>query len=341
MDRQRSYAPEAPRGSGEPQTDRAIKGKQKLLVAFVFLFVTALFALLLLRLTVFLPKQKLNRAMELFDSGDFPAAYAALKELGESGNVKKARYARAEEKIASGDDRTAFALLNGLDYLDSAEKADACLFRAQTAELSHAEVGSTVRFGVYEQDAVRSDGKEEIEWLVLDRDGSRALLISKYALDMRAFLNEDDENTGYFVSTWERSEIRPWLNGYFMNAALGEAHRKLIVPTVVTADPNPDFATDPGKDTKDGVFLLSVAEANRYFASDKARKCFGTELVYRLGAEKGPDGACWWWLRTPGIDFYTLAVVTANGAVFTNGFSSGHEPNLTVRPAMWIDLGGN
>ena len=46
----------------------------------------------------------------------------------------------------------------------------------------------TVLFGSYEQDGDAANGKEPIEWLVLDRDGDKALLLSKYALDHQSFM---------------------------------------------------------------------------------------------------------------------------------------------------------
>ena len=108
---------------------------------------------------------------------------------------------------------------------------------------------------------------------------------------------------------------------------------------MVTADENPDYDTTPGRDTTDHIFVLSVNEAKRYFDSDSARQCRASAYCYAQGAEKGDGGACWWWLRTPGINFYSDAVVTARGAVYSAGFCNDN-PAPAVRPAMWIDLGG-
>ena len=56
---------------------------------------------------------------------------------------------------------------------------------AQAQALDGAVVGSTVTFGNYEQ----WNGQVPIEWIVLDWQEDRALLLSKYALDdPRAFL---------------------------------------------------------------------------------------------------------------------------------------------------------
>ena len=46
--------------------------------------------------------------------------------------------------------------------------------------IKNIKVGDTYKFGSYEQDNKTSNGKEEIEWIVLDKDGISLLLISKY-----------------------------------------------------------------------------------------------------------------------------------------------------------------
>ena len=112
----------------------------------------------------------------------------------------------------------------------------------------------------------------------------------------------------------------------------------MILTSDVPAGTNPDSDISPGRDTKDRIYLLNVEEAYRYFGSDSERQCFGTPYCYMLGAEKGDGGACYWWLRSPGIEVSTVSVVLGSGTVFTNGFSSGHIPNPAVRPVMRIAL---
>ena len=48
-------------------------------------------------------------------------------------------------------------------------------------------VGSIITFGAYEQDNNTRNGKEPIEWQVLEIKGGRALLISKYGLDAKRY----------------------------------------------------------------------------------------------------------------------------------------------------------
>lgn len=46
-----------------------------------------------------------------------------------------------------------------------------------------ANVGEYVTFGHYEQDNDESNGKEDIEWLVLEKEDDKVLVISKYVLN--------------------------------------------------------------------------------------------------------------------------------------------------------------
>ena len=111
----------------------------------------------------------------------------------------------------------------------------------------------------------------------------------------------------------------------------------LIPVTTVSADKNSGYATNPGNTTQDKVFLLSIDEVNRYFASDETRLCQPTEYAVANGAWKGDSGNCWWWLRSPGnaqsyaADVSTVGRVGGSGNYILNGGG-------TVRPALWIDL---
>lgn len=58
---------------------------------------------------------------------------------------------------------------------------------ASAVDLKSLKVGDTFTFGHYEQDNNSSNGKEPIEWLVLDRKGNEVLVISKYCLDSKPY----------------------------------------------------------------------------------------------------------------------------------------------------------
>jgi hypothetical protein len=199
-------------------------------------------------------------------------------------------------------------------------------------------VGDIIEFGAYEQDNDKSNGKETIEWQVLERDGNKILVISKYALDVQLYNNDEE-----FYTTWERCTLRAWLNGTFLNEAFSKAEQSMIQTAEVSADKNPDYSTDPGNATKDKIFLLSIDEANKYFASEEARMCAPTAYAIANGAwtadEFKVDGeaTCWWWLRSPGFEQNCAAIVDGAGSVHSFGLDVGVVRNC-VRPAMWIDL---
>ena len=200
-----------------------------------------------------------------------------------------------------------------------------------------ADVGDIIEFGAYEQDNDISNGKEPIEWQVLERDDDKVLLISKYALDCKQYNTEMED------VTWETCTLRTWLNETFLNEAFSEAEQRIIQTTAVSADKNPNYSTNPGNATKDKIFLLSINEVIEYFASEEVRMCVPTAYAIANGAfvsafyKVDGAGTCWWWLRTPGHYQYPVAVVHIDGGVDSDG-ADVYGALCGVRPAMWIDL---
>ena len=97
---------------------------------------------------------------------------------------------------------------------------------------SSVAVGDICYFGAYEQDNDLTNGKEPIEWLVLDVQGDKALLLSKYGLDAKPY------NTTYADVTWETCTLRKWLNDDFLKTAFSEDEQKAILTTEVDNSAN-------------------------------------------------------------------------------------------------------
>lgn len=200
------------------------------------------------------------------------------------------------------------------------------------------EVGDYIYFGTYEQDNDWSDGSEDIEWLVLDVDGDRALVISRYLLDCKPY-NEDRVDI-----TWEDCTLRYWLNDYFFYNAFDEDEQDRILTAKVKADINPYYrSTDPGDDTRDRIFLLSVKEAEFYFDSDRERRCAATEYAIAQGAGSSGDystvdgeDTCWWWMRSTANYQNRAALVDKDGSADYRNYVNTRDDG--VRPVMWIDL---
>lgn len=207
---------------------------------------------------------------------------------------------------------------------------DQTVFYQQKKTLTDIQIGDEIRFGVYEQDNNLSNGKEEIEWKVLDKQENKILVISKKALCCHNYLSE------YTATDWEHSEIRKWLNEEFLQNAFSEYHQHIILDTQVSADANPDYTSSSGEDTTDKIYLLSLVEAKRYFNSPEARKCQPTIYTEQQGAYVEEENV-WWWLRTMGKDEVHAALVYTDGEIRSEGYRV-YVNDGTVRPVMWLDL---
>ena len=202
--------------------------------------------------------------------------------------------------------------------------------------LKAANVGDTIKFGKYEQDNNLSNGKEDIEWIVLDKKYKKILLISKYVLDCKQY------NTELTDVTWETCSLRKWLNETFMDSAFDGAEKTIVKESKVSADKNPKKDTNPGNATTDKIFLLSINEANKYFDRNKERKCIPTEYAKANGAYTiigytKNDVPTWWWLRSPGNYQKRAAFVAEDGSVFYNG-DVVNSDCVCVRPAVWVSI---
>ena len=253
---------------------------------------------------VIIPNGKYNDAIALMNAGEYTEAYKALIALD--------------------------------GYKDSADKASSIYAKYKIEELKATQVGDYVVFGTYEQDNNTSNGKEDVEWLVLEVKTDKVLVISKYALDCKPY-NASDTDV-----TCETCTLRKWLNNNFINSAFTADEKAMIPAVTVSADENPEHNTNPGKATQDRVFLLSLTEANQYFSSDSARQCKATDYAVANGA--GKYQYYWnndyqeWWLRSPGRGFgCNFVAVNDDGSFHETGYDV-YSDSVAVRPAMWIDL---
>ena len=208
-----------------------------------------------------------------------------------------------------------------------------------------AKAGDYIIFGHYEQDNNTGNGKEPIEWLVLEVRGNKALVISKYGLDAQPYSMSDQS------MTWETCGLRKWLNGEFLNNAFSSGEQTAIIRMTVDNSSEHGYSTwntIGGKNTEDRVFLLSYAEANKYLGvtvenTDNMRSRMSpTAYAEKMGAvisqsHKTADGveAGWWWLRSPGHSRNNAAGVDADGSL--EG-SIVYDDLVCVRPALWINL---
>ena len=183
-----------------------------------------------------------------------------------------------------------------------------------------------------------------IEWIVLDVQGSEALLLSKHCLDNKQYHTEKCD------ITWEECSLRKWLNGTFINKAFSNNEQRAILLTFVDnseSQGKSGLDTNGGNNTQDRVFLLSYEQANRYLGgvgwqdhnvkaaaapTAYARAAGGSTGIYHI---KDGGNAGWWWLRSPGHYQITALEISDKGSM-----DSKHiQGEALVRPALWVDLG--
>lgn len=194
--------------------------------------------------------------------------------------------------------------------------------------------GDVIEFGRYEQNGDLKNGPEPIQWQVLAVEDGKALVISRFGLDSRAY------NEEYTAITWKNCSLRKWLNEEFLAAAFSEEEQKFISLSHIVNHDNPSSGKPGGNDTEDKLFLLSIEEAETYFASDDDRRCWTTSYVMAREPKmpRDADGCCWWWLRSPGGMPQYAVDVMPDGEIRTISGANVDVIWRTVRPAFWIDL---
>lgn len=205
---------------------------------------------------------------------------------------------------------------------------------------------------------------DPIIWQVLDVSENYALLLSSRALDSVQYYHELTD------VTWDRSDIRSWLNGpgaeddlsgrdhsgagdSFLSAAFTENERLSILRSDLQNSENHYFGTSCGPDTEDQVFLLSEDEifsspAALYYgfldsdaAGDPARRF--TPTAYALGRgtwqsdNAGSEGNTFWLLRSNGFTASNVVYVGELGHIYNRGIPVTCQDAGLV-PAIRIDL---
>ena len=158
-----------------------------------------------------------------------------------------------------------------------------------TVNLKNIKIGQVIQFGRYEQDNNISNGKEPLEWIVIDAQEGKALLLCKNCIDAKKY----NDTFGKYV--WLSCSLRSWLNRDFLNEAFNTNERAVIKSHDNENPDNKEYGTLGGSNTYDTVFLLSISEFNAYVK--------GTEFAsseQTAYAQANGNSFDTWWLRSPG-----------------------------------------
>ena len=190
---------------------------------------------------------------------------------------------------------------------------------------------------------------EPIAWRVLSSSGGELFVVSKNNLD-----GGIPYHTTPTSVTWELSTIRSWLNDYstgeagasvenpytnsFIDLAFSAEEQAAISTTSVVNDTDNDPTNgESGTPTSDKIFLLSIAEANTYFANNTARVANNSAYTASNPGLCVAGDADFWWLRSPGISVYLAAVVDDLGDVYDYG-DTVRSDYVALRPAFKLNL---
>ncbi len=274
------------------------------------------------------------------------AAFAALGDYKDSKKqieacesaITEDKYNAAIELLNAGNIVEAYDSLIALNgYKDSKEKADSIFEQYKPAKLKQADVGDTVYFGSYEQDNDIKNGKEDIEWYVIAKEGNAILLISKYALDCKSYDSVSKD------STWENCVLRNWLNGVFYNFSFSADEKNIIQTTAIAPIETSVDGSDSAVVSNDNIFILSVDEFNKYIINTELRICVPTayavsQEIFTIGNAADGNISCRWWLRSPDHDKGYAACVDNSGNIYYSGYGS-FDISAGVRPSTWINIG--
>lgn len=176
--------------------------------------------------------------------------------------------------------------------------------------MADAEVGDAVVFGSYEQDG-KQGSAEPIEWIVLEKQEDKLLLISRYCLDTVSY--NDERST----VAWSDSSLYAWLNGEFLNNAF-------------SADEASSVLENGGARAS----MLSAEEALKYYEYDSWRVAAATDYAVSKGA-RVQDGKSWWWLTDAGEIEGSASYIHFDGTIRKQGFAADYNL-VAVRPVIWV-----
>jgi len=201
-------------------------------------------------------------------------------------------------------------------------------------------VGNIITFGDY-------------QWRVLDIKNDMMLIISEAIIEQRDYHDKKEP------VTWERSEIRKYLNTVFLERFTA-SDRGRIAETKNRNTDNPWYGSAGGSDTVDSVFLLSLDEAVRRYFGDSARLLDNPKQNQRYWFdrkdENNPnrmalfhDSHWWWWTRSPGKNNKVAVYIHGDGNIGIQGngicktsFNTLHHITQSneggVRPAAWVRM---
>ena len=278
-----------------------------------------------------------NNAVTAYNSKDYEKAYNSTKMalfLDEgSKNLILEKYI-TKTLCVEGKYYTAAKLLEESTIADSKKEK----IYADNNNLALCKKGAVAEFATWEQDGDFANGKEAIEWLILDvveeNGRAKALLMSTKVIGNSDGWNQwDNKNCAY-----ANSGLHSWCEVDFYKTLMADSEVKKVIlkTTVSTADSSTGI--DSGEDVEAYVFAPSKQDIEKYLTGDLAKyvTAEGTKAVKDSGVTLNGEGAASYFLRNAGKDTNTISAVSRTGEVLEDASKDGQ---IGVRVCLWIDLG--
>lgn len=200
--------------------------------------------------------------------------------------------------------------------------------KTKQAEIRNAQIGQTVELGTYSDELPAYKGTsvegKPIKWIVVHKDGDRALLMTEQIIDSKA-VDEDGD-----VSDFAYSSLYKYLNADFKNHAFSSAERALL---------------------KDDVSLPSTTELDTYVSDDDILEATPIDTVSESKwwtstiEEYEDDDWDWLWDDEDDWDYsdsddseFLSSYVDSYGDIVDDDGDYAQYEALGVRPAIWVKL---
>ena len=313
----------------EKARQRVLELKKKQKKHRLFIIFTAIVIILVIIYVVYVvPMMYYSKGMEYAKKKEWDTAIAEFKLAGNYKDsevqIKEMNYCKAKELQDVGDHSTAIELYKSLRGYKLSE---------QYIKLSQMQiVGNTIKYGRYEQDNDLTNGKEDIEWIVLNvQEDGLCVLTTRYALDAKPFSSKKEKNT-----TWNNSTVREWLNNEFYKDAFSEETDILLASTGKDNDPGNEGLEINDAIEDDKVFLLGSQEINHFFKTKDERICSATPYLANMDKESqlfvDTDKNVVWLLRSIKQEDGTVLGVFCDGSLCNGAV----DAIAAIRPAICI-----
>lgn len=168
-------------------------------------------------------KGEFNDSLQIFESLENYKDSTRQAELCRD-NIREDDYFAAINLYETGNYSEAVSAFGDLDdSQDSKEYIGEC----EVALINTSNTNEIVTLGVY--------NGNPIEWLVLSRDESSVLLISKYYVTSK-IANENDRGEYGEYMCWSGSTLRTWLNKDFIDEVFLGNVAELLLPNTIQND---------------------------------------------------------------------------------------------------------